>query len=118
MRKQNQMRAAMRLFDSFANSDSFKNKPVLLVLDKLDIFEEKLLYSPISGHFTEFNGSDTTLCAATGYFGCLFQQINRTQDREIGIHYTNTTDTISIKSMMASIAQMAMRQKMRRRGLY
>jgi guanine nucleotide-binding protein subunit alpha len=66
------MRAVMRLFDSFTNSDYFKNKPILLVLDKLDIFEEKLLYSPISGHFTEFNSSDTTLYAATGYFGCLF----------------------------------------------
>ncbi|KAJ5302299.1 guanine nucleotide-binding protein alpha-2 subunit [Penicillium antarcticum] len=113
----NQMREAMKLFDSFVNSDIFKNKPILLILDKLEIFEEKLYYSPISGHFPDFNASDTTSWAAAEYIGHLFQQINRTQGREIYVHYMNTTDTNSLKLTMALMYRMVMAQKLRTQGL-
>ncbi|KAJ5775827.1 guanine nucleotide-binding protein alpha-2 subunit [Penicillium nucicola] len=114
---QNEMRDAMKLFDSFANGDYFKSKPILLVLDKLDIFEEKLRHSPIYGHFPEFNDSDTTLWGAVEYFGGLFKQINKTQGRDIYVHYTNTTDTASLKSMMALMYQMVWAQKLRSHGI-
>lgn len=111
------MRDAMKLFDSSANNDHFKCKPILLVLDKMDIFKEKLNHSPISGNFPDFNDSDTTLWAAAEYFGRLFQQINRTQGREIWVHYTNTTDNTSLETMMALLFQIVMAQKLRSHGL-
>ncbi|CAG8205181.1 unnamed protein product [Penicillium salamii] len=113
----NQMREAMKLFDSSANSDHFKSKPILLILDKLDVFEEKLNHSPISGHFPDFHDSAATFWAAAEYFGHLFQQINRTQGREICVHYTNTTDDNFLKSMMALLYQIVMAQRLRSHGV-
>ncbi|KAJ5267727.1 guanine nucleotide-binding protein subunit alpha [Penicillium angulare] len=49
----NQMHEAMMLFDSLANSKWFKRKPIILFLNKIDLFKEKLAISPVSTYFPD-----------------------------------------------------------------
>ncbi|KAI2866634.1 hypothetical protein CBS12448_930 [Aspergillus niger] len=99
----NQMHEAMMLFESLVNGEWFKRKPIILFLNKIDLFKGKLHVSPVSNHFPDYNGSNTDFDAAARYFADRFRGINRIPDREIYIHYTNATDTTLLKATMDSV---------------
>ncbi|KAJ9481049.1 hypothetical protein VN97_g12457 [Penicillium thymicola] len=109
----NQMHEAMMLFDSLANGKWFKRKPVILFLNKIDLFKEKLAISPVSKYFPDFNGSGADFDAAAAYFADRFRGINRIHDREIYIHYTNATDTTLLKATMGSVQDMVHQKNLR-----
>lgn len=94
------------LFESLINGHWFKRKPVILFLNKIDIFREKLSICPISNHFPDYTGGDTNEKAAMQYFADRFCGINRSREREIYIHYTNATDTTLLKATMQSVQDM------------
>ncbi|CAG8141080.1 unnamed protein product [Penicillium nalgiovense] len=91
----NQMHDAMMLFDSLANGKWFKRKPVILFLNKIDLFKEKLAISPVSAYFPDFNGSNKDFGGAAAYFADRFRGINRTRGREVYIHYTNAIRAVT-----------------------
>lgn len=108
----NQMHEAMMLFESLVNGEWFKRKPIILFLNKMDLFKAKLAISPISKHFPDYNGSDSNFDAAAKYFADRFRGINRIPDREIYIHYTNATDTTLLKATMDSVQDMIIQKNL------
>lgn len=109
---QNQMHEAMMLFESLANGEWFKRKPIILFLNKIDLFKGKLAFSPVAKHFPDFTGSSTDFDAAARYFADRFRGINRIPDREIYIHYTNATDTTLLKATMDSVQDMIIQKNL------
>jgi guanine nucleotide-binding protein subunit alpha, other len=109
---QNQMYESMMLFESLVNSGWFKRKPVILFLNKIDLFREKLALSPVSAHFPDYYGTDTDYDAAVKYFADRFRGINRTDGREIYIHYTNATDTKLLEVTMRSVHDMILQKNL------
>ena len=109
---QNQMHEAMMLFESLVNGEWFKRKPIILFLNKIDLFKGKLAISSISKHFPDYTGSDTDYDAAAQYFADRFRGINRIPDREIYIHYTNATDTTLLKATMDSVQDMIIQKNL------
>ncbi len=112
MTSQNQMHEAMMLFESLVNGEWFKNKPIILFLNKIDLFREKIAVSPVSTHFPEYKGKDTDADAAGEYFANRFRAINRTAGREIYVHFTNATDTTLLKATMASVQDMIVQKNL------
>ncbi|KAA8646363.1 hypothetical protein EYZ11_008735 [Aspergillus tanneri] len=108
----NQMHEAMMLFESLVNGEWFKRKPIILFLNKIDLFKGKLGISPVSKHFPDFNGSNSDFDAAARYFADRFRGINRIPDREIYIHYTNATDTTLLKATMDSVQDMIIQKNL------
>ena len=109
---QNQMHEAMMLFESLVNGEWFKRKPIILFLNKIDLFKGKLAISSISKHFPDYTGSDTDYDASAQYFADRFRGINRIPDREIYIHYTNATDTTLLKATMDSAQDMIIQKNL------
>ncbi|KAL3482369.1 guanine nucleotide binding protein, alpha subunit [Aspergillus californicus] len=108
----NQMHEAMMLFESLVNGEWFKRKPIILFLNKIDLFKAKLEISPISKHFPDYSESNTDFDAAAKYFGDRFRGINRIPEREIYIHYTNATDTTLLKATMDSVQDMIIQKNL------
>ncbi|KAJ5648317.1 hypothetical protein N7490_004689 [Penicillium lividum] len=108
----NQMHEAMMLFESLVNGEWFKRKPIILFLNKIDLFKAKLAISAISKHFPDYSGSDTDFEAAARYFADRFRGINRIPDREIYIHQTNATDTTLLKATMDSVQDMIIQKNL------
>ncbi|KAF4761146.1 hypothetical protein N7455_002307 [Penicillium solitum] len=108
----NQMHEAMMLFESLVNGEWFKRKPIILFLNKIDLFKGKLAISSISKHFPDYTGSDTDYDASAQYFADRFRGINRIPDREIYIHYTNATDTTLLKATMDSVQDMIIQKNL------
>ena len=109
---QNQMHEAMMLFESLVNGEWFKTKPIILFLNKVDLFRAKIAKSPISAHFPDYHGKATDEEAGKKYFADRFRGINRTADREIYIHYTNATDTTLLKATMQSVQDMIIQKNL------
>jgi guanine nucleotide-binding protein subunit alpha len=106
------MHEAMMLFESLVNGEWFKRKPIILFLNKIDLFRAKLSISAISKHFQDYSGSDTDFEAAARYFADRFRGINRIPDREIYIHQTNATDTTLLKATMDSVQDMIIQKNL------
>ena len=110
----NQMHEALMLFESLVNGEWFKDKPIILFLNKIDLFREKLPISPLSTHFPDYNGKDGDEEASKQFFANKFRTINRNSSREIYIHFTNATDTNLLKKTMEDVQDILMQKNLQR----
>lgn len=110
----NQMHEALMLFESLINGEWFKDKPIILFLNKVDLFREKLKKSPIKAHFPDYHGREGDESAATQFFGNKFRAINRNANREIYIHFTTATDTNLLKATMQSVQDILVQKQLNR----
>jgi len=100
------------LFESLVNGEWFKDKPIILFLNKIDLFRQKLPVSPVSNHFPDYKGKENDENAAREFFATRFRAINRTAGREIYVHYTNATDTTLLKNTMQSVQDMIVQKNL------
>jgi guanine nucleotide-binding protein subunit alpha len=106
----NQMCEALALFNSVIQSEWFKDKPVILFLNKVDLFRNKLAISPLSAHFPDYVGRDDDEENAKAYFADKFKACDNA--REIYIHFTNATDTSLLRTTMHDVQSILMRTKL------
>lgn len=111
------MNEAIRLFKSLVNGEQFKNGPIILLLNKIDLFREKLLKSPISTYFPGYKGKDSDTETAAAYFADRFRAISRRAGREVYTYYINATDTTLMKGKMQSIQDLVIASKRHRVSL-
>ncbi|KAI5462639.1 G protein alpha subunit [Mariannaea sp. PMI_226] len=110
----NQMNEALMLWESIANSHWFIKSALILFLNKMDLFKEKLPKSPISDYgFTDYHGPKDDYKAASKYFLDKFRALNRNTEKEIYGHFTNATDTNLLKITMASVQDMIIQRNLK-----
>ena len=102
-RDSNQMQEALMLFNSVCNSQWFARTSIILFLNKIDLFQQRILASPISRHFPDYEGSDTDYLAAREYFKTRFVRLNRNASKQIYSHYTTAIDTNLVKVTMLAV---------------
>lgn len=108
------MNEALMLWESIANSHWFTKSALILFLNKMDLFKEKIAKSPIGAHgFTDYQGPPGDWKQASKYFGDKFRALNRNADKEIYAHFTNATDTNLLKLTMASVQDMIIQRNLR-----
>lgn len=102
------------LWESIGNSHWFTRTSMILFLNKMDLFREKLPHSPISKHgFTDYNGPVGDYKATSVYFFDKFKALIRNQKKEIYGHYTNATDTNLLKVTMGSVQDMIIKRNLK-----
>jgi len=101
--KTNQMYEALLLFDSIANSKWFYNTPIILFLNKIDLFKKKIKYSPVSHYFPDFTGDNENFEETSLYFKNRFESLRRNKKQRIYSHFTFATDTSSMRGIINSI---------------
>ncbi|CAB4397387.1 unnamed protein product [Rhizophagus irregularis] len=109
----NQMQEALMLFDSICNSQWFVNTSMILFLNKIDIFREKIKQSPVKKYFPDYQGLNGDFKQTTYYFKRRFQRLNRSDIKEIYPHFTNATDTNLLRHIMGSITDIILTQNLR-----
>jgi len=99
----NQMHEALMLFESICNSQWFTKTSIILFLNKMDLFRNKLARSPVRKYFPDYNGDPNSPDAAADFFAKNFRRLCRDTLKEIYVHYTNATDTNLLKITMVSV---------------
>ncbi|KAJ1723398.1 guanine nucleotide-binding protein subunit alpha [Coemansia sp. RSA 2703] len=112
----NRMQEALTLFDSICNSRWFVKTSIILFLNKMDIFREKLPHSPMKKYFPDFDGGDD-IDAASEYILKRFVSLNQSDAKQIYTHFTCATDTNQIKFVMAAVNDIIIQTNLRDCGL-
>ena len=112
---QNRLEESIALFDSVVNSRWFARTSVVLFLNKIDVFAEKLQYSPLENHFPDYTGGNNINKAAK-YILWRFNQVNRS-GLNIYPHATQATDTSNIQLVMAAVKETIMENTLKDSGL-
>jgi guanine nucleotide-binding protein G(i) subunit alpha len=115
----NRMQEALTLFDSICNSRWFIKTSIILFLNKIDRFKEKLPVSPMQNYFPDYEGklleSDGTrastnrstggpdYAAACDYILNRFVSLNQAETKQIYTHFTCATDTTQIRFVMGAV---------------
>ncbi|CAO3600891.1 unnamed protein product [Absidia cylindrospora] len=112
----NRMQEALTLFDSICNSRWFLKTSIILFLNKIDIFKDKLLKEPLSDTFPDFAGPDT-YDVASDYILNRFVSLNQSDSKQIYTHFTCATDTLQIKFVMEAVNDIIIQNNLRDIGL-
>jgi guanine nucleotide-binding protein G(i) subunit alpha len=98
----NRMQEALTLFDSICNSRWFVKTSIILFLNKIDRFKEKLPVSPMKNYFPDYEGGPD-YAAACDYILNRFVSLNQHETKQIYTHFTCATDTMQIRFVMAAV---------------
>ncbi|KAM0748484.1 guanine nucleotide binding protein, alpha subunit [Meredithblackwellia eburnea MCA 4105] len=112
----NRMQEALVLFDSICNSRWFVRTSIILFLNKIDLFREKIGVSPISNYFPDYTGG-TDLQAGCDYFSSRFVGLNQSSAKQIYTHFTCATDTNQIKFVLSAVNDIVIQVNLRDCGL-
>ncbi|KAJ7710221.1 heterotrimeric G-protein alpha subunit, GPA1-like protein [Mycena metata] len=113
----NRMQEALTLFDSICNSRWFVKTSIILFLNKIDLFAEKLPRSPLGDYFPDYQGG-ANYDAACDYLLHRFVSLNQSAaTKQIYAHYTCATDTQQIKFVLSAIQDILLQLHLREAGL-
>ncbi|CAO3693838.1 hypothetical protein G6F70_001692 [Rhizopus microsporus] len=113
----NRLQESLTLFDSICNSRWFIKTSIILFLNKIDLFQEKLPKSPLSNYFSDYKGGNN-YDAACQYLLEKFVCLNtRADTKQIYTHLTCATDTKQIKFVMNAVNDIVVHDNLRNVGL-
>ncbi|KAG0058839.1 guanine nucleotide-binding protein subunit alpha [Linnemannia elongata] len=112
----NRMHEALTLFDSICNSRWFVKTSIILFLNKIDRFKEKLPFSPLNKYFPDFDGGDDYE-EASQYILDRFVNLSLSETKQIYAHFTCATDTSQIKFVMTAVSDIIIQTNLRDCGL-
>eukprot|EP01125_Pyxidicula_operculata_P016666 TRINITY_DN576_c2_g1_i2.p1 TRINITY_DN576_c2_g1~~TRINITY_DN576_c2_g1_i2.p1 ORF type:complete len:356 (-),score=93.51 TRINITY_DN576_c2_g1_i2:464-1531(-) len=100
----------LTVFQEIVNNRYFFDKPIILFLNKLDLFKQKLLTSPLEKVFPEYTGSSTD--DAVAFLRKKFLALNKNPEKAIYCHPTCATDTNSISTVFKIVRQLIFKSGM------
>jgi len=112
----NRMQEALTLFDSICNSRWFVKTSIILFLNKIDRFKEKLPVSPMKTYFPDYEGG-ANYEAACDYILNRFVSLNQHETKQIYTHFTCATDTTQIRFVMAAVNDIIIQENLRDCGI-
>ncbi|KAJ1911006.1 Guanine nucleotide-binding protein alpha-2 subunit [Tieghemiomyces parasiticus] len=113
--KQNRMEESLVLFGSVINSRWFLRTSIILFLNKIDLFREKIPKIPLSRIFPEYTGGPDVNKAAK-YILWRFTQKNRAK-LYIYPHLTQATDTSNIRLVFAAVKETILQNALKDSGI-
>ncbi|KAI9273028.1 guanine nucleotide binding protein, alpha subunit [Phascolomyces articulosus] len=106
------MLEALMLFDNICNSKWFVKTSMILFLNKIDIFKEKIKESPITKYFPDYAGSESDFEQARAYFKKRFQRLNQNCDKRVYTYYTDATDTDLLQHVMTAVSDIILNENL------
>ncbi|EFP77948.1 guanine nucleotide-binding protein subunit alpha [Puccinia graminis f. sp. tritici] len=117
----NRMQEALNLFDSICNSRWFIKTSIILFLNKIDLFKQKVRYSPIQNFFPNFhppsNPDQELWQAGADFFGNKFVSVNQSPSKQVYVHLTCATDTSQIRFVLSAVNDIIIQLNLRECGL-
>ncbi|KAM6121007.1 LOW QUALITY PROTEIN: guanine nucleotide-binding protein G(i) subunit alpha-2 [Pterocles gutturalis] len=114
----NRMHESMKLFDSICNNKWFTDTSIILFLNKKDLFEEKIVHSPLTICFPEYTGANTYDEAAS-YIQSKFEDLNKRKGhQEIYTHFTCATDTKNVQFVFDAVTDVIIKNNLKDCGLF
>ncbi|GAA5871252.1 hypothetical protein JCM16303_000695 [Sporobolomyces ruberrimus] len=93
---------ATTLWSSIANSRWFSRTNVILFLNKIDLFKQKLPVYPLADYLTEYKGPND-FASTSSYLVNTFGALYSNPSKELIVHLTCATDAAQVRPVLAAI---------------
>uniref|UniRef100_A0A672Y485 Guanine nucleotide-binding protein G(o) subunit alpha-like n=1 Tax=Sphaeramia orbicularis TaxID=375764 RepID=A0A672Y485_9TELE len=95
----NRLQESMKLFSSICNNIFFRSTSMILFMNKIDLFQDKILHSGrhLRLYLPQFKGADCDVDSAARFIAATFVSLNDTPSKLIYHHFTTATDTSNIQ---------------------
>jgi len=93
----NRMHESLDVWDEIVHNPNFKRTPIILFLNKHDLFLEKIPKVDLTTCFPEYPGNPGDHRSAEEYIRQKFVERRGDRDSEFFCHFTNATDTKNIE---------------------
>ncbi|KAI0314843.1 G-protein alpha subunit [Amylostereum chailletii] len=114
-KNQNRMAESLVLFDSVINSRWFLRTSIILFLNKIDVFKNKLPKVPLERFFPEYTGGSDVNKGAK-YILWRFMQANRAR-LSVYPHITQATDTSNIRLVFVTVKETILQNALKESGI-
>jgi len=112
----NRMDEALTLFSEITNSRWFKSSSIVLLLNKRDLFSEKIKKVPLTVCFPEYEG-DNTYDAGIEFLKEQFVQRVRDPNKQVFTHVCCATDKDNMRVVFNAIKETIIRMNLQEGGL-
>jgi GTPase SAR1 family protein len=112
----NRMVEALNLFEEICNSRWFRETSMILMLNKRDVFEEKIGKVSLRTCFPEYGGADNYE-EGVAFLTAQFTSRNRTPDKQVYAHVTCATDTSNVAMVFNAVKDIIIRKSLGDAGL-
>jgi guanine nucleotide-binding protein subunit alpha, other len=110
------MDESLVIFEEIANSLYFRQASIILLLNKLDLLQEKITsgLSPVGQYYTDFVGPLRDVPAAQKFFSDKFRRRYKRggNQTELYVHFTTATDTSLLTKTMDSVDLIILRHNL------
>lgn len=103
------------LFEEICNSRWFGKLPVILFLNKFDLFKDKMKRVDLKVAFPEYDGG-LDYKKGRDFLKRKYTSLNH-QNKEIYVHVTTATNTSNIRNVFADVVDIILRQSLEDTGL-
>ncbi|XP_041820476.1 guanine nucleotide binding protein (G protein) alpha v1 isoform X3 [Chelmon rostratus] len=95
----NRLQESMKLFSAICNNVFFRSTSMILFMNKIDLFQDKILHSGrhLRLYLPQFKGADCDVDSAARFIAATFVSLNSTPSKLIYHHFTTATDTSNIQ---------------------
>ncbi|XP_017077975.1 G protein alpha q subunit-like [Drosophila eugracilis] len=116
--KENRMKESIALFHTILEFEWFQSASIILFLNKIDVFEEKIMDSHLADYFPEYNGPQQDAETAKDFILHMFEAVNPDPDKKIYIHFTCATDTENIRFVFAAVKDTILQCHLKENNLF
>lgn len=115
----NRMQESLKLFESICNNKLFMDTSIILFLNKMDLFTEKIRRSPLTVAFPEYKGKQTYE-EASSYIRHKFESLNKQKasGKEIYTHFTCATSNSNMEFVFDAVTDVILRSNIRKSDIY
>lgn len=116
---QNRMLESLHVFRGICSMPWFSQTPIILFLNKADIFEEKIVVKrrDLSSFFPEYEGPPCDFRSAAVFVREMFLACDPSENRSIYSHFTIATSTTNIDNVWKSSQHIIMEQSLQKANL-
>ncbi|XP_037547911.1 guanine nucleotide-binding protein G(q) subunit alpha [Nematolebias whitei] len=100
---ENRMEESMALFKTIITYKWFDKSSIILFLNKIDLLEEKIMYSHLVDYFPEYDGPQRDVQAGKKFILDMFESLNPNEDKIIYSHFTCATNTDNIRFVFCAV---------------
>jgi len=112
--KQNRLKESLNLFDIACNR-RYPDKPILLFLNKKDLFAEKIKHTDLKACFPTYKGG-CDYDAALEYIKWKFMNVRKDKAKQIYVMETTATDTKNMEFIIKSMVDIVEKQNLAQSG--
>lgn len=114
---ENRMEESKALFRTIITYQWFKDSSIILFLNKIDLLEEKIMFSHLVDYFPQYDGPQRDAQAGKDFILRMFVDLNPDVDKITYSHFTCATDTENIRFVFAAVKDYILQRNLKEYNL-